>query len=127
MEIEKIPIKEVLVVDDEEETRKLLKFYLEKEGFSVLEASSGEEAEKIAILQNPSLIVMDIVMPSSDGITTIIKLKENPNTKEIPIICISGKEGFKDFLELNPEIDVADFFPKPFKAEDIIERIKELI
>ncbi|RLD17222.1 MAG: hypothetical protein DRI36_04475 [Caldiserica bacterium] len=115
--------RRILIVDDEKETRDLLKFYFEKEGFEVLEAINGKDAEEKIKSDNIDLIVMDIVMPEENGIELLKSLR----FERIPIIVISGKKGFKEILLEEEEYNIIDFFEKPFKVKELVERVKEIL
>ena len=85
----------ILVVDDEEHIRELIRFYLDKEGFSVREASGGEEA--LGILENEyiDLAIVDIMMPVMDGFQLVEEMKE---CKDIPVIMLTAKSQSADKL-----------------------------
>lgn len=78
----------VLLVDDEEDFRKLLAFWLKSKGYSVITASNGEEALKLVSQESPSLIFMDLNMPVMNGTDTLKKLRES--NKDVPVIIISS-------------------------------------
>jgi CheY-like chemotaxis protein len=78
----------VLLVDDEEDFRKLLAFWLQSRGYNVITASNGEEAIKLAKEENPAIIFMDLNMPVMDGTDALKKLREF--NKDVPVIIISA-------------------------------------
>ena len=79
----------ILVVDDEKPIVDILKFNLEKEGFSVLTAGDGESALQLALNNNPDLILLDIMLPKMDGFDVCKKVREKSN---VPIIMITARE-----------------------------------
>lgn len=81
--------RSVLIVDDDESTRKLLWLELEPHGFTVLEAADGQTAIEIARARQPSVIVLDVLMPRLDGWTVLRALKESPETRSIPVVIHS--------------------------------------
>ncbi len=81
--------RSVLIVDDDESTRKLLRLELEPLGFTVLEAADGQTAIEIARARQPSVIVLDILLPRLDGWTVLRALKESPETRSIPVVIHS--------------------------------------
>ncbi|MFC2056458.1 two-component system response regulator [Chloroflexota bacterium] len=81
--------KKVLVADDEPNIRSLVKRVLEKE-YEVLEAKNGEEVFELAIRHIPSIIFLDIMMPKTDGLTALNKLKNEKSTSSIPVIMLTG-------------------------------------
>lgn len=109
--------KKILVADDSENTRKLLTFALEKEGYKIIQAKDGEEAlEKIRNI-HPDLAIIDIVMPKLDGFSAVLQMKKNKKTKEIPII-ITGKEKLKVLFTLYETAKFEDFMEKPFRPRN---------
>ncbi len=78
----------VLLVDDEEDFRKLLAFWLQSRGYCVITASNGEEAIKLAKAENPAIIFMDLNMPVMDGTDALKKIREF--NKDVPVIIISA-------------------------------------
>jgi CheY-like chemotaxis protein len=83
---------DVLVVDDSEETRGLLRRTLEGKGFRVREAADGRQALAAAREQRPGLILLDLVMPVMDGFDTLQHLREDPRTAAVPIVVLTAKD-----------------------------------
>lgn len=110
----------VLVVDDEKEIRDAIEIYLKNEGITVVQAGDGIEAiEKLD--EHPiHLIVMDIMMPKLDGISTTFKIREQRN---IPIIILSAKSEDTDKI-LGLQIGADDYVTKPFNPLELIARVK---
>jgi DNA-binding response OmpR family regulator len=110
----------VLVVDDEKEIRDAIEIYLKNEGITVVQARDGIEAiEKLD--EHPiHLIVMDIMMPKLDGISTTFKIREQKN---IPIIILSAKSEDTDKV-LGLQIGADDYVTKPFNPLELIARVK---
>jgi len=121
----KIPVTEILICDDSFETRMLLKTVLTKEGFAVSEAPDGIKAQEIAAESHPDLIIMDLVMPVQDGLTTLKKLKSDPVTQDIPVIIISGKSAITGVLEENKKL-ISAILEKPFHVKDIKQKVAEI-
>lgn len=82
--------KKILIVEDFDDSRKLLVIYLRSLGFEVSEAMNGREALENSILLDPNLIIMDITMPHMDGHEATALLKENPSTRHIPVIVMTA-------------------------------------
>ncbi len=78
---------EILIVDDEDRIRRLLKMYLERESFEIHEASNGQEAYELA-MENDACILLDLMLPEMDGIQVATKLREH---KQTPIIMLTAK------------------------------------
>lgn len=80
----------VMVVDDSDEYRSVLKIWLQRKGYQVIEASDGEEASLNATREHPDLILMDIGMPNRSGISATYRIRKDPILRDIPIIAITG-------------------------------------
>ncbi|QXE18184.1 response regulator transcription factor [Clostridium sp. 001] len=115
--------KNILIADDNIEIIKILKPYIEKEGFTVIFALDGEEALLKFNHYNPQLILLDIMMPLMDGIKVCNKIREKSNT---PIIMITAKSEDADkILGLNSGAD--DYIVKPFSPGEVVARIKAVL
>ncbi len=115
--------KTILVVDDEENVSELLKLYLEVEGYTVLIAGDGLQAEQIARSSKPDLIILDIMLPYKDGWQVARDLRKEMET---PIIILSAKNGESDkILGLNLGGD--DYVTKPFSPGEIVARVKAIL
>ena len=117
------PIAHILVVDDDNGIRTLVKRYLDENNFLVTTAKSAEDAnEKIKIIEF-DLIVLDIMMPGKNGLEFI---EENKNKLDTPIILLTAKGGTKERVE-GLEVGADDYLPKPFEPKELILRIKNII
>ena len=116
-------MSKVLVADDDLNIVKLIKLYLEKEDFTVCTASDGLEALDVWKKENPSIIVLDIMMPGLDGNGVCREIRK---TSEIPIIMLTAKgETFDKVLSL--ELGADDYIVKPFDPKELIARIKAIL
>ena len=116
-------MSKVLVVDDDLNIVKLIKLYLEKEDFTVCTASDGLEALEVWKAENPSIIVLDIMMPGLDGNGVCREIRK---TSEVPIIMLTAKgETFDKVLSL--ELGADDYIVKPFEPKELIARIKAIL
>ncbi len=110
----------ILIVDDEKEIRELLRLYIEKDGYSVVQAENGSEALKQADSAQIDLAIIDIMMPELDGYQLIKALRERGN---LPIIVVSAKtENHEKILGLDLGAD--DYVTKPFDPLEVIARIR---
>ena len=108
----------ILLVEDDEDIRSILKEVLEGEGYEVQEATSGTGALQSYAISPPDMIVTDLVMPGTEGIEVIIKLrKSNPKLK---IIAISGG----DYLDLAMKLGADCTLRKPFSNKAIVDAVK---
>ena len=80
----------ILIIEDNEKNRKLVRDVLQVKGYKTIESETAEEGLRLAAEQSPALILMDIQLPGMDGITAMKQLKADPNTKSIPIIAITA-------------------------------------
>ncbi|MEK4510920.1 response regulator transcription factor [Paenibacillus sp. FSL K6-2524] len=110
----------VLVVDDEKEIRDVIAIYLKNEGVTVLKAKDGMEALEIINEHQVHLIILDIMMPNMDGISTTYKIREQKN---IPIIILSAKSEDADKI-LGLHMGADDYVTKPFNPMELVARVK---
>ena len=116
-------INHILVVDDDNEIRSLVKQYLNQNNFLVTTAKSAEDAaQKIDIIKF-DLIVLDIMMPGKSGLEFI---KENKNKLKTPVILLTAKGAASERVE-GLEIGADDYLPKPFEPKELILRIKNIL
>jgi two-component system phosphate regulon response regulator PhoB len=116
----------ILVVDDEEDILELVRFNLAREGYKVLSAESGEDALKIARKEIPDLIVLDLMLPGIDGLEVATHLKNEANTKTIPIVMLTAKGEEADIVT-GLEIGADDYVTKPFSPRILIARVKAVL
>lgn len=115
----------VLVVDDERDVVDLVKFLLERKGHETTEAYDGEAGLEQAILGQPDLIIMDIMMPKMDGYTACSCLMQNENTRKIPVIVLTAKGQARESFELSH--NVRFFLEKPFDPKDLQSKVDEAL
>lgn len=113
----------ILIVEDEIRIRFLLRDYLKKEGFEVLEASDGEEAIRVFGTTNVDLIVLDVMMPKLDGFNVCKTLRK---VSSVPIILLTAKSEEEDKL-FGYELGADDYMTKPFSPKVLVAKVKALI
>lgn len=113
----------VLVVDDEERIRRLIKMYLEKEDFIVEEAENGTEALELALQNDYDVILLDIMMPEMDGIDVTQQLRKKKTT---PIIMLTAKGEEANRVQ-GFEVGTDDYIVKPFSPREVVLRVKALL
>jgi DNA-binding response OmpR family regulator len=118
--------KRILIIDDEEGFLALLRQALEERGFEVATALNAVDAGIEIATNLPVLILMDIKMPGIDGFQACEAIKQNPNTKGVPIIIISALSDDSDIHKAK-KIGIADYFVKPVDIERLINRIRTII
>lgn len=117
--------KTLLIVEDNTEFRRYLVEQLTSV-FSIIEASDGEEGEKLALQKQPDLIVSDIMMPKVDGVTLCKRLKQNIQTSHIPFILLTARSSDESRIE-GYDAGADSYISKPFNFEVLFTRIKKLI
>jgi len=113
----------ILAVDDEEDILELLRFNLNREGYQVSGACSGEEALRIARTKPIDLIVLDLMLPGLDGLDVTRKIKNDPKIRHIPIIMLTAKGEEADVVT-GLELGASDYVTKPFSPRILVARIK---
>jgi len=117
--------KRILVVDDEEDLREILKFNLETEGFEVETASSAEQALQKELTAF-DLILLDVMMEGISGFAMAKQLKEEPATKDIPIIFLTARDTENDTIT-GFKLGADDYISKPFSIREMLLRVKAVI
>lgn len=118
--------QKVLVVDDEENIRMLVKFNLEKAGYEVLEASDGNKAIETAVNSTPDIVILDLMLPGIDGLEVCRNLKRHPRTAALPIIMLTAKSDEIDRV-IGLELGADDYMTKPFSQRELVARIKAVL
>lgn len=118
--------KKVLIVDDEEHIRELIKFNLKKEGYDTEVAINGVEALNIIREIKFDLILLDLMLPEIDGLEVCKEIRRNEETSDIPVMMITAKgEEFDKVLGL--ELGADDYITKPFSIRELMARVKALL
>ncbi|MEC2054687.1 response regulator transcription factor [Peribacillus psychrosaccharolyticus] len=117
-------VKKILVVDDEQSIVTLLQYNLEQAGFSVLTASDGEEGLRLASLENPDLMVLDLMLPKLDGIEVCKRLRQQKVM--VPILMLTAKDDEFDKV-LGLELGADDYMTKPFSPREVVARVKAIL
>ena len=112
----------ILIVDDNKEVRVLLTAILERAGHEVVEAADGADATRWALDTAPDVIMMDIMMPGTDGWTALEALKAEPRTADIPVIMLSAL-GTRDDLMKARRSGAFDYLTKPWSNDSVSERL----
>lgn len=116
----------ILVVDDEEDLLELLKYDLTREGFKVVCASTGEQALVMARSEIPDLILLDLMLPGLDGLQVTRRLKEDSETRDIPIAMLTARGEEADIVT-GLELGAEDYITKPFSKRVLAARLKTLL
>ncbi|ACT01022.1 MULTISPECIES: response regulator transcription factor [Paenibacillus] len=113
----------ILVVDDEERIRRLLKMYLEKEGYLIDEAEDGETALRLATVTDYALILLDVMLPGIDGVEVCSRLRQ---VKATPVIMLTAKGEEMNRVQ-GFEVGADDYVVKPFSPREVIYRVKAIL
>ncbi len=116
----------ILIVEDNEKNRKLVRDVLQVKGYKTIETETGEEGIRLAQESRPALILMDIQLPGIDGITALRRLRAEPETKDIPIIAVTASA-----MTNNRESMLAEGFDgyqnKPISVKDFLEEMGRVL
>lgn len=118
--------KTVLLVEDQIDFLAVQKLYLERHGYRVLSAEDGVEGVRCALEHHPHVILMDLSLPHMDGIRATLELKENPETRDIPVILLTA-HGYGAAGRRAREAGCAAFVPKPCDPRRVLQEIQRLI
>lgn len=116
----------ILVIDDDIAINELIKVNLELAYYKVVSALDGNKGYALAKQEMPDLIVLDVMMPEVDGYTVAKRIRENPSTKDIPIIMLTALNMLQNKVQ-GFNIGVDDYLCKPFEMEELLVRIKALL
>lgn len=118
--------RKILIVDNEPDVVRIIEESLSKEGYQTLKAYEGEEALKIAQKENPDLIIADLLMPQMDGFELIKRLKENGQTKHIPVVVLTIRD-FESDRVYALGLGAHEYLTKPFFGEHLVAKIEEVL
>ena len=118
--------KTLLVVDDESYIRHMLQIKLAKAGYSILTASNGEQAFRLACENHPHLLVTDFQMPGGDGLTLCQRLKSNAETTDIPAIMLTAR-GHRVPPEELRKTNIQHLMAKPFSVNELSRKVKDVL
>ena len=116
-------MKRILAVDDEPHILKLVAFSLKSGGFDVVEASDGLSAIAMAESEHPDLILLDVMMPVLDGYETCRRLKENPATRDIPVVMLTAKTQMTE-QKNGMESGATEYVCKPFTPKELVAQVR---
>jgi CheY-like chemotaxis protein len=120
-----VPPKRILLIDDEDDIREVASMTLETVGgFEVLTAASGQEGIERAIAGQPDAILLDVMMPEMDGPATLLRLQQNPATRDIPVVFLTAKFQAADQRRL-AQLGARAIMAKPFDPYRLSDEINE--
>jgi DNA-binding response OmpR family regulator len=116
----------ILVVDDEPDVVEIVKFRLEKDGHTVLTAPNGEQGLASAIGNSPDLVILDVMMPGIDGFEVAYQMKNNPRTKDMPVVMLTAKTDLGS-ISKGWGMDVDNYVTKPFNVDELAKTVKAVL
>ena len=112
--------KKILVIDDEKDIVNLLASRLKANRYEVVTAFDGDEGLEKLKTEKPDLVILDILMPKTDGYTFVREFKTMIDLKDVPIIVLTAKEMMRDLFKME---GITDYIVKPFVADELIEKL----
>jgi two-component system phosphate regulon response regulator PhoB len=117
----------VLIVDDEDYIRRILRYKLERAGFSTCEAPSAEAAEGVLETDDVDLMVLDVGLATpTNGFDLAARLRRNACTRQLPIILLTAR-GFASDVLRGREIGAAGYITKPFSTDEVVARVRAIL
>ncbi|MBG86055.1 MAG: response regulator [Verrucomicrobiales bacterium] len=116
----------ILVAEDEPRTAQLIEFKLKQQGYEVNVVSNGEQVIKMLDVNQPSLILLDGMMPVMDGFEVLRRVKSSKEHRHIPVIMLTAKSREKDVVT-GLDLGAADYIVKPFSPAELAARIKKVL
>jgi DNA-binding response OmpR family regulator len=116
----------ILVVEDDPDISNMLRLYFTGEGYNVTITAHGKQAQALCHQERPDLIILDIMLPDTDGFAVFQQLRMDPYTKPIPVIFLTQKDGRADQLA-GLELGASDYITKPFELRELKLRVKNLL
>ncbi len=120
-----LPVRRVLVADDDPVIRELLVMNLQAEGLIVDAADNGQDAVRLARETMPDLIVLDVMMPVQTGISALVELKGDPALSRIPVVLLTAKASDQEVWE-GWEAGADYYITKPFDIEEVLNFVRYL-
>jgi phosphate regulon transcriptional regulator PhoB len=118
--------REVLVVEDEPDIRRLVVLHLEREGFRCRTAATGSDALREVKAAAPDLVVLDLMLPEVDGLEVCRRLRRDTSTAAIPIIMLTAKSDEVDRI-VGLEVGADDYVGKPFSPKELVARVRAVL
>jgi DNA-binding response OmpR family regulator len=116
----------ILLIDDHQTVFRLLEAIVRIRGYKLLYAESGQQGIVMARKEQPDMILLDVMMPDLDGFKVCQYLKENDDTKDIPIMFLTAR-GAEDDLETGRKAGADGFMTKPFQTIDVLNQIERML
>ncbi len=118
--------RKILVVEDEADIRELVRYNLEQEGFAIVEAADGETALGLVRSERPALLVLDLMLPGTNGLEVCRLLRQGEGTARLPILMLTARATEVDKV-LGLEMGADDYVTKPFSPRELVARVKAVM
>lgn len=119
--------RSILVVDDDDDSRAMVRTILESNGYRVEESPNGKEALERLNTYTPALVLLDIMMPEMNGYDVLVHMKQKPETQNIPVIMVTAKGDPEDLITGYKDYGVEYYITKPFTTRQLLAGIKLVI
>ncbi len=119
-------MKNILIVDDEQDIVESLKFVLEAENYNCFTADNGEDGLRLAKELTPDLIILDVMMPKMNGYKISRLLKYDAKYKNIPILMVTARSQEEDKL-IGEETGADEYITKPFELEEVVKKVEQYL
>ncbi|MCB0218470.1 MAG: response regulator [Chrysiogenetes bacterium] len=120
-------MKRILLIDDDDNIRKLVRFSLKSLGVECIEATDGQEGFRTALKELPDLILLDLSMPNMNGFEACEKIKGNDKTAHIPIVVVSAEATDLNKQIVTGALKADRFLPKPFERANLVEIVQDIL
>lgn len=118
--------EKILIVDDEQDLVKLIRYHLEKDGYKVISANNGEDALLLARREEPELVILDLMLPGIDGLEVCKKLKMDQKLARTAIIMLTAK-GEEADVTIGLKLGADDYMTKPFSPKELVARVQAIL
>ncbi|RPG50730.1 MAG: response regulator [Gammaproteobacteria bacterium TMED1] len=118
--------RKIVVIEDEPDIVEVISYNLKREGFQVIASARGDEGLNQVRNQSPALVILDLMLPGSDGLSVCQQIKSDSLTQDIPIIIVSAK-GEESDIVIGLGMGADDYLAKPFSPRELIARVKAVL
>ena len=120
---EQASIQTVMVVEDFDDTRRMMRRFLESGGYGVLEAANGQEAVEVARREHPSLILMDLNMPVLDGFAAALRIRQQEPLRDVPIVAVTAYDSAESRAAARA-VGCDDYLAKPVEFDRLLSLVR---
>ena len=116
----------IVVIEDEPDIVEVVSYNLKREGYNVYSVDRGDEGLNLIREQSPSLVILDLMLPGTDGLSVCRQLKSDPIVRDIPVIIVSAN-GEESDVVIGLELGADDYLTKPFSPRELLARVKAVL